>query len=72
MLSKSQDGTMRCICAKGNGKKTVIVTGYDLPTTPGIFYKVYGKSGVSKKGNAFFESYNSDICPPKDEKSFIA
>ena len=63
---------MRCICAKGNGKKTVIVTGYDLPTTPGIFYKVYGKSGVSKKGNAFFDSYISEICPPKDEKSFIA
>lgn len=72
MLSKSQDGTMRCICAKGNGKKTVIVTGYDLPTTPGIFYKVYGTSGVSKKGNAFFDSYISEICPPKDEKSFIA
>lgn len=70
--STLQDGTMCCICVKKGTNKTVVVTGHDLPTSKDLFYTVYGRSGVSKKGNAFFDAYIVEVCPPKDQKTFVA
>ena len=41
---------MRCICAKGNGKKTVIVTGYDLPTTRAFSIRYMESPASARKG----------------------